>query len=129
VTGIWSKVRTQLLGKSEPAYSNYTVRVLLRRAAKSAAACVVTLEMTHTASPWKKRQPHFDRTLTLPLPSLAQCYTGIADFIPADIDTVGYRVFLGNKCAHARAHADVADDVPAAPLTCSARHVALALIH
>lgn len=24
------------------------------------------------------------------------CYTGISDFIPADIDTVGYRVFLGN---------------------------------
>lgn len=25
------------------------------------------------------------------------CYTGIADFTPADIDTVGYRVFLGNR--------------------------------
>ncbi|KAL2643339.1 hypothetical protein R1flu_010926 [Riccia fluitans] len=25
------------------------------------------------------------------------CYTGIADFIPADIETVGYRVFLGNR--------------------------------
>ena len=25
------------------------------------------------------------------------CYTGIADFTPADIATVGYRVFLGNK--------------------------------
>ncbi|KAL8038401.1 hypothetical protein ABFX02_11G104100 [Erythranthe guttata] len=25
------------------------------------------------------------------------CYTGIADFIPADIATVGYRVFLGSK--------------------------------
>lgn len=25
------------------------------------------------------------------------CYTGIADFVPADVDTVGYRVFLGNK--------------------------------
>ncbi|BBN00626.1 zeaxanthin epoxidase [Marchantia polymorpha subsp. ruderalis] len=25
------------------------------------------------------------------------CYTGIADFVPADIETVGYRVFLGNK--------------------------------
>ncbi|XP_015890147.2 zeaxanthin epoxidase, chloroplastic [Ziziphus jujuba] len=25
------------------------------------------------------------------------CYTGIADFVPADIDTVGYRVFLGHK--------------------------------
>ncbi|NP_001292713.1 zeaxanthin epoxidase, chloroplastic [Cucumis sativus] len=25
------------------------------------------------------------------------CYTGIADFIPADIETVGYRVFLGHK--------------------------------
>ena len=24
------------------------------------------------------------------------CYTGIADFTPPDIDTVGYRVFLGN---------------------------------
>ena len=24
------------------------------------------------------------------------CYTGIADFMPPDIDTVGYRVFLGN---------------------------------
>ena len=24
------------------------------------------------------------------------CYTGIADFLPPDIDTVGYRVFLGN---------------------------------
>ena len=24
------------------------------------------------------------------------CYTGISDFCPADIDTVGYRVFLGN---------------------------------
>ncbi len=23
------------------------------------------------------------------------CYTGIADFTPPDIDTVGYRVFLG----------------------------------
>ncbi len=30
-------------------------------------------------------------------PSHAQCYTGIADFIPPDVDTVGYRVFLGNK--------------------------------
>ncbi|KNA17670.1 hypothetical protein SOVF_077800 [Spinacia oleracea] len=25
------------------------------------------------------------------------CYTGIADYVPADIDSVGYRVFLGNK--------------------------------
>jgi len=25
------------------------------------------------------------------------CYTGIADYVCADIDTVGYRVFLGNK--------------------------------
>ncbi|MEW5315554.1 MAG: hypothetical protein WDW38_006974 [Sanguina aurantia] len=25
------------------------------------------------------------------------CYTGISDFLPADIDIVGYRVFLGNK--------------------------------
>ncbi|KAL0430290.1 UNVERIFIED_CONTAM: Zeaxanthin epoxidase, chloroplastic [Sesamum radiatum] len=25
------------------------------------------------------------------------CYTGIADFVPADIDRVGYRVFLGHK--------------------------------
>lgn len=25
------------------------------------------------------------------------CYTGIADFTPADIDTVGYRVFLGKR--------------------------------
>lgn len=25
------------------------------------------------------------------------CYTGIADFVPADIDSVGYRVFLGHK--------------------------------
>ncbi|EPS62910.1 zeaxanthin epoxidase, chloroplastic, partial [Genlisea aurea] len=25
------------------------------------------------------------------------CYTGIADFVPADIKTVGYRVFLGHK--------------------------------
>jgi len=24
------------------------------------------------------------------------CYTGIAEFTPPDIDTVGYRVFLGN---------------------------------
>ena len=47
--GIRSKVRTQLLGPSTPAYSNYT------------------------------------------------CYTGIADFVPPDVDTVGYRVFLGNK--------------------------------
>lgn len=25
------------------------------------------------------------------------CYTGIADFVPADIENVGYRVFLGHK--------------------------------
>ncbi|KAM1048124.1 hypothetical protein ACFX2I_027318 [Malus domestica] len=25
------------------------------------------------------------------------CYTGIADFVPADINSVGYRVFLGHK--------------------------------
>ena len=25
------------------------------------------------------------------------CYTGISDYVPADIDTVGYRVFLGNS--------------------------------
>lgn len=25
------------------------------------------------------------------------CYTGIADFVPADIESVGYRVFLGHK--------------------------------
>ncbi|KAL5754927.1 hypothetical protein ACOSP7_023147 [Xanthoceras sorbifolium] len=25
------------------------------------------------------------------------CYTGIADYVPADIETVGYRVFLGHK--------------------------------
>ncbi|XP_027914261.1 zeaxanthin epoxidase, chloroplastic-like isoform X2 [Vigna unguiculata] len=25
------------------------------------------------------------------------CYTGVADFVPADIDSVGYRVFLGHK--------------------------------
>ncbi len=39
--GIWSKVRTQMLGKSEPAYSNYTVRRMraccaLRHATSSA---------------------------------------------------------------------------------------------
>lgn len=47
--GIWSKVRTQLLGKDEATYSDYT------------------------------------------------CYTGIAEFTPPDIETVGYRVFLGHK--------------------------------
>ncbi|XP_074304198.1 zeaxanthin epoxidase, chloroplastic [Silene latifolia] len=47
--GIWSKVRRNLFGLTEPVYSGYT------------------------------------------------CYTGIADFIPADIDSVGYRVFLGHK--------------------------------
>lgn len=46
--GIWSKVRTQLVGKSDPTYSGYT------------------------------------------------CYTGISDFVCPDIDTVAYRVFLGN---------------------------------
>jgi len=46
--GIWSKIRTKLIGKTEPNYSEYT------------------------------------------------CYTGISDFTPPDIDTVGYRVFLGN---------------------------------
>jgi zeaxanthin epoxidase len=32
-------------------------------------------------------------------PSYSQytCYTGISDFTPPDIDTVGYRVFLGNR--------------------------------
>ncbi|CAO2830884.1 unnamed protein product [Amaranthus hypochondriacus] len=47
--GIWSKVRKNLFGYSEPVYSGYT------------------------------------------------CYTGIADFVPADIESVGYRVFLGHK--------------------------------
>ena len=47
--GIRSRIRNQMLGPSEPNYSNYT------------------------------------------------CYTGIADFVPPDVDTVGYRVFLGNK--------------------------------
>nr|BAN15741.1 zeaxanthin epoxydase [Dianthus caryophyllus] len=47
--GIWSKVRKNLFGLTEPVYSGYT------------------------------------------------CYTGIADFVPADIDSVGYRVFLGHK--------------------------------
>ncbi|XVF61161.1 hypothetical protein PTKIN_Ptkin08bG0107300 [Pterospermum kingtungense] len=47
--GIWSKVRKNLFGPKEAAYSGYT------------------------------------------------CYTGIADFIPADIESVGYRVFLGHK--------------------------------
>ncbi|XP_047310316.1 zeaxanthin epoxidase, chloroplastic isoform X2 [Impatiens glandulifera] len=47
--GIWSKVRKNLFGSTDPTYSGYT------------------------------------------------CYTGIADFVPADIDTVGYRVFLGHK--------------------------------
>lgn len=46
--GIWSKVRTKLIGPTRPSYSQYT------------------------------------------------CYTGISDFTPPDIDTVGYRVFLGN---------------------------------
>lgn len=46
--GIWSKVRTKMVGHSEANYSEYT------------------------------------------------CYTGISDFTPADIDIVGYRVFLGN---------------------------------
>ncbi|KAL5992832.1 hypothetical protein ACLOJK_013751 [Asimina triloba] len=32
-----------------------------------------------------------------PLYSGYTCYTGIADFVPADIETVGYRVFLGHK--------------------------------
>ncbi|XP_052196045.1 zeaxanthin epoxidase, chloroplastic isoform X2 [Diospyros lotus] len=47
--GIWSKVRRNLFGPKEAAYSGYT------------------------------------------------CYTGIADFVPADIESVGYRVFLGHK--------------------------------
>ncbi|KAK9678543.1 hypothetical protein RND81_11G218200 [Saponaria officinalis] len=47
--GIYSKVRKNLFGLTEPVYSGYT------------------------------------------------CYTGIADFIPTDIDSVGYRVFLGHK--------------------------------
>lgn len=32
-----------------------------------------------------------------PIYSGYTCYTGIADFVPADIETVGYRVFLGHK--------------------------------
>ena len=47
--GIWSKIRHQMIGPTEPSYSQYT------------------------------------------------CYTGISDFTPADIDTVGYRVFLGHE--------------------------------
>nr|UEC49040.1 zea-xanthin epoxidase [Gymnema sylvestre] len=47
--GIWSKVRRNLFGHTEPIYSGYT------------------------------------------------CYTGIANFVPVDIETVGYRVFLGHK--------------------------------
>lgn len=47
--GIWSKVRTKMIGHTEANYSQYT------------------------------------------------CYTGISDFTPPDIDTVGYRVFLGNE--------------------------------
>jgi 2-polyprenyl-6-methoxyphenol hydroxylase-like FAD-dependent oxidoreductase len=47
--GIWSKVRKQLVGESQPVYSGYT------------------------------------------------CYTGISDFVCPDIDTVAYRVFLGNR--------------------------------
>lgn len=46
--GIWSKVRTQLIGHTDASYSGYT------------------------------------------------CYTGISDFVCPDIDTVAYRVFLGN---------------------------------
>jgi len=46
--GIWSKVRTAMIGPTNPSYSQYT------------------------------------------------CYTGISDFTPPDINTVGYRVFLGN---------------------------------
>lgn len=34
---------------------------------------------------------------TLPTYADYTCYTGICDFTPADIDTVGYRVFLGNR--------------------------------
>jgi len=34
---------------------------------------------------------------SLPAYSNYTCYTGIADFVPPDVDTVGYRVFLGNK--------------------------------
>ena len=33
---------------------------------------------------------------TKPSYSKYTCYTGISDFTPPDIDTVGYRVFLGN---------------------------------
>ena len=33
---------------------------------------------------------------TEPCYSEYTCYTGISDFTPPDIDTVGYRVFLGN---------------------------------
>ena len=33
---------------------------------------------------------------TEPCYSEYTCYTGISDFMPPDIDTVGYRVFLGN---------------------------------
>lgn len=33
---------------------------------------------------------------TKPTYSQYTCYTGISDFTPPDIDTVGYRVFLGN---------------------------------
>ncbi|WCJ31140.1 Zeaxanthin epoxidase chloroplastic [Euphorbia peplus] len=47
--GIYSKVRKNLFGPTEPTYSDYT------------------------------------------------CYTGIADFVPVDIESVGYRVFLGHK--------------------------------
>ncbi|XP_065873746.1 zeaxanthin epoxidase, chloroplastic [Euphorbia lathyris] len=47
--GIYSKVRKNLFGPTEPTYSDYT------------------------------------------------CYTGIADFVPIDIESVGYRVFLGHK--------------------------------
>lgn len=46
--GIWSKVREQMVGKTQAHFSGYT------------------------------------------------CYTGISDFCPPDIDTVGYRVFLGH---------------------------------
>lgn len=65
---------------------------------------------------------------TEPCYSEYTCYTGISDFTPPDIDTVGYRVFLGNgqyfvssdvgggKMQWYGFHKEAAGDPPADPL-------------
>lgn len=116
--GIWSRVRKQLIGETKANYSGYTCytgrsgcadcawaqpnrpRAVLRSCMQRAVRYALTSSPPALGTGMRESEIAAQAPTILhpqvPNLGLRSLLPGISDFTPADIDIVGYRVFLGN---------------------------------